>query len=192
MKRVTVIFAAVAMMSICSDSFAQGLSAGLKTGVNLSNIDFDGSNTNSRVGFIGGAYAVWAFSEKWAIQPEVFFSGKGADYADFDDVIKLNYLTIPVLIRWRPIELLSFHAGPQFSFLLSAENKAGDSLKDSVTSGDIGLALGTTVHLPKGFNGGLRYVRGTADIIDNQSSGSTGAYNSTFQIFVGYDLFGAK
>ena len=163
---------------------------GIKAGANFANQDITDISTNSRTGFNGGAYLLLAFSEKWAVQPEFLFSSQGSEIPDLNEIRQLDYFSIPVLLRWKPISLLSFHAGPQFSSLLSAVDKSGDSIKEDFKKSDLGLALGASVHLPLGLNGGLRYVWGFTDVADFQND--TEVKNRAIQVFVGWTMFGAN
>jgi hypothetical protein len=93
------------------------------------------------------------------------------------------------MLRFKPISLISIEAGPQFSFLTSAEYDGVD-IKDQLKNNSFGLAVGAGVHLPLGLNGGLRYILGftnmsEADDVDNIK-------DRTFQIYLGWTLFGAK
>lgn len=190
MKKITLSLAVLALFLISSNSFAQGIGLGIKAGANFANQSITDIDTDSRTGFNGGAYLILAFSEKWAIQPELLFSSQGSEIPDFNQVTQLDYFSIPLLVRWKPIKLLSFHAGPQFSTLLSAVDKSGDSIKDDFKNSDFGLAAGATVHLPLGLNGGLRYVWGFTDVADLQND--IEVKNKTLQIFVGWTFLGAK
>jgi hypothetical protein len=190
MKKITLILAVIACVFAGSGSFAQGIGVGIKAGANFANQNVSDISTDSRTGFVGGAYLVLAFSEKWAIQPELLFSSQGSEIPDLNEVTQLDYFSIPLLLRWKPIKLLSFHAGPQFSTLLSAVDKSGDSIKDDFKNSDFGLAAGATVHLPLGLNGGLRYIWGFTDVADFQDN--TEVKNTTFQVFVGWTIIGAK
>jgi len=191
MKKTLINFVlAIALFSIGSDLMAQGIGLGLKAGANFANQDITDISTSSRTSFHGGAYLTLAFSEKWAIQPELLFSSQGSEIPDINDVAEMDYFSIPVLLRWRPVGLLSFHAGPQFSSLLSAVDKSGNNIKEDFKNSDFGLALGAAVHLPLGLNGGLRYVWGFTDVADLNND--TSVKNRTWQIFVGWTFLGKQ
>jgi len=189
MKRIIQSIALLSLMSISSLVHAQGVGFGLKGGVNFANQSITNINTNSRTGFLGGAYFVFAFSESLGIQPEVFFSSQGAELPDIDELNKFNYMSIPILLRWKPLSLLSIEAGPQFSVLLDAKNKAGDSIKDEFNKSDFGLAAGVTLHSPIGLNGGLRYVWGFTNVSNLEND--LEVKNKMIQIFLGWTIFGA-
>ncbi len=89
-------------------------------------------------------------SESFSIQPEILFDGQGGQrnglqpvtssplpplssggyyYADFKNSSILNYLEVPVLLRYRFGGQFQVNAGPYFGYLLSATQKtSGTSL----------------------------------------------------------------
>ena len=85
--------------------------------------------------------------------------------------------------------MLSLEAGPQFSFLTKAEVEDVGDVMDELKKNDFGLAFGAGVHLPLGFNAGARYVLGFTDISDVSTESIK---NRTFQIYIGWTIFGAK
>lgn len=180
----------ILLFSFSSGVNAQGIGLGLKAGANFANQDITDISTSSRTSFHGGAYLTIAFSEKWAIQPELLFSSQGSEIPDLNEIAQMDYFSIPVLLRWKPVSVLSVHAGPQFSTLMSAVNKSGDDIKEEFKNSDFGLALGATVHLPLGLNGGLRYVWGFTDVADLDNDISV--KNKTWQIFVGWTFLGKQ
>ena len=188
MKKIILSFAFIAFLIVSLEVHAQGIGIGIKAGANFANQSITDISTSSKTGFHGGAYVILAFSEKWAIQPEVFYSAQGAELPD--EISEFNYMSIPVLVRWKPINLLSFEVGPQFSMLMDAEVD-GEDIKEQIKSSDFGLAVGATVHLPLGFNGGLRYVWGLSDIWDADIE-DIEVKNSVVQLYVGWTIFGAK
>jgi Outer membrane protein beta-barrel domain len=167
---------------------AQGLGIGIKAGANFANLSTDNYSTSAITGYHVGAYANINFSEKWGITPEVLWSAQGAelDNAEFNT----DYVTVPIMVRWRIIKLISIEAGPQFNFLTNAdlEGYAGD-IKDQLKSSTYSVAFGALIHLPLGFNGGVRYVMGVSDLSDNDN---VEFRDQTFQIYVGWTIFGAK
>lgn len=197
MKRIFLSISILLLVAIFSVVQAQGLGIGIKGGVNFANQSvkdlgntIGDLSTEGKTGFHGGAYVVLAFSEKWAIQPEILYSSQGSEIPDLEDLNELEYLSIPILLRWKPLKLVSFEAGPQFSTLLAAKDINGDSVKDNFKGSDFGLAVGATVHLPLGFNVGARYIWGFANVSDLPDDSEV--KNTTGQIFVGWTIIGAK
>jgi len=187
MKNIFLSIAIVSIVFLSSEIHAQGIGVGIKAGANFANQSITDISTNSKTGFHGGAYVVLAFSEKWAIQPELLYSAQGSELPD--EISEFNYMSIPILLRWKPLSVLSIEAGPQFSALLDAKLD-GQDIKDDIKGSDFGLALGATLHLPLGFNGGVRYVWGFTNVADLQDD--IEVKNSVVQVYVGWTIFGAK
>ena len=166
---------------------AQGVGVGIKAGANFANQDVTDIDISSATDFHFGAYLNLNLSDKFGITPEVLYSA----YASNWDKVKVDfdYIAIPVMLRFKPIPLLSLEAGPQFSFLTKANVEDIGDVKDQLKNNDFGLAFGAGLHLPLGLNAGVRYVLGFTDISDvSQQS----IKNRTFQIYAGWTIFGAK
>lgn len=190
MKKTICVLILFAFIALGNRTMAQGVGLGIKAGANFANQSISNASTETVTGFHGGAYLVLAFSEQWAIQPELFFSSQGSEIPDMNEIRQLDYFTIPVLLRYKPASFLSFEAGPQISTLLSAVDKSGDSIKEDFKNSDFGMALGATVYLPLGLNAGLRYVWGFADV--NDLPVDREVKNKMFQIYAGWTFLGAK
>jgi hypothetical protein len=194
------IITVLSMLFVSSLAFSQGLSGGIKAGLNFANQNFESSglslNPDGRTGFHGGVYLTAMFTEKFGIQPEVYYSMQGSKFSVLGSTFetKVDYVSIPVLFRYNVTSFLNLHAGPQFGLLLKAEQSVGsttDDIKDDLKSGDFGAAFGVGVDLPMGFNTGLRYVQGFSNI-DDTATGDDKLTNKMFQLYVGYRLFGKK
>jgi len=175
--------------------FAQAqISGGIKGGLNFANQEYssDGFNISpdARTSFHLGAFAVINFSDKLGLQPELLYSGKGSEFnvSGSSFTQKFTYLDVPILLRYSITEMISLHAGPQISLLMSAEDEDGDDISDSVSGSDLGLSFGGQVDLPMGLVAGVRYNLGLSNIDDTNSGGDV--KNKVFQIYVGYKLFG--
>jgi hypothetical protein len=180
----TILFAVLFMVPFVIH--AQGVGIGIKAGGNWANQDISNVDINTVTSYHAGAYLNVNFSDKWGITPEVLYSVYGSELDNLK--LDLDYVAIPVMLRFKPISLLSLEAGPQFSFLTKA-NYDGDDIKDQLKSNDFGLAFGAGLHLPLGFNAGVRYVLGFTNISDVSTESIK---NRTFQVYVGWTIFGAK
>jgi len=185
---------------IAFTGFGQGLSGGIKAGVNFSNESYSSSSItftpDGLVGFNGGLYLKAMLTEKIGIQPELLYSVQGSTITLFNTKVdnKYSYLNIPVLFRYNIIPLINVHAGPQLGINLSADQKSGGnsaSFKNDVNTADFAVAFGAGFDLPVGFNGGIRYNLGLSNTAKNATNGET-AKHTVFQIYVGMRLFGAK
>jgi hypothetical protein len=159
---------------------------GVKAGANFASISTDDYDTSSKTSYHAGIYANLKLSEKWGITPEVLWSSQGADLDDVE--FNTNYVTVPIMLRWRIIDLISVEAGPQFNILTSAESDGMDVLDDLVNP-SYSAAFGAVAHLPLGFNFGLRYVAGLTDLSDSDDDTLK---DNNFQIYVGWTILGAK
>jgi len=173
--------------------YAQGLSGGAKAGLNFADVTYSGSGSYSSPGirpdFHVGGYLTFMFTEHLGLQPELLYSGQGAKSGS--SKLKINYITVPILVRFNVNKVLSFHAGPQIGILTSAKVKSGSSsidYKDNYKSSDVGIAIGTTVDLPMKLNFTFRLIKGITDINDTGSSLEVRNFN--IQLSVGYKLFG--
>lgn len=164
----------------------QGIGIGIKVGGNWANPDISNVDIKTVTSYHAGAYLNLNFSEKWGITPEVLYSVNGSEIDNLK--LDLDYVAIPVMLRFKPIKLLSLEAGPQFSFLTKA-NYDGDDIKSQLKKNDFGLAFGAGLHLPLGFNAGARYILGFTDISDVSSESIK---NRTLQIYLGWTILGAK
>ncbi len=110
---------------------AQGLGIGIKAGANFSNLSTDNFSTDGITMYHAGFYANINFSEKWGITPEVLWSAQGADLNNVE--FKTDYVLVPIMLRWRFIDLISAEIGPQFNILTNAEFDGSD-VKDDLKS----------------------------------------------------------
>jgi len=175
---------------------------GIKAGVNVSSISDDGyDDTKAKAGFAGGLFLNAPISEMFSIQPEVMYSQLGAktDYTfagtKFENELKLDYVTVPVMFQFRATPAFYIEAGPEFGFLVSAKNKLTvsnnsgsgsdtDELdKDDFNSFNMGAALGLGFDITPNFGVNARYVAGFSDVTKPASDPSTDAKNrnNTFQ-----------
>jgi hypothetical protein len=191
MKKITSLFAFLFLMGV--GVFAQGVSGGAKAGLSLANQTYKGdgyvTSPNFLPGIHAGGYVTAMFSDHFGLQAEVLYSGEGAKSGDVK--YKLGYIAVPVLVRFNVNDLLSFHAGPQFSMLASAKYSSGSSdrdAKDDLKGSDIGAAFGASIDLPNKLNFTFRFIKGLSDINDTGSSVTLKNYN--IQMSVGYKLFG--
>ncbi|WP_405410207.1 porin family protein [Maribacter sp. Asnod1-A12] len=176
----------LALTSLYSGSLkAQSIYIGPKVGLNLAN--FTGNVNSSLRGLAAlhvGGVAEIEIVDMFSIQPELLYSVKGAI---LDDTKLVNsYLSLPVMGKFYPIDMLYIEAGPQIGFLISANEKSNaNNIKttDSYKTVDLGLGFGAGVNLRDiGLSLGLRYNAGLSNIfIDNSR-----IKNGVFQISAAY------
>ena len=125
------------LVFVITDSFrgfvsAQGLTAkGVKVGLNLANFSIDNEikNTDLKMGLAIGGFLTFSFNDKFAIQPEVFYSMKGYKEKKTESGatrklnVSLNYLEIPILGVFSVQENIKLFAGPSMGFYLNGKIK---------------------------------------------------------------------
>ena len=191
MKKVILIISIATAVCVWSAGHAQKIHIGAKAGLNMSTIQPDLTDPATRTSFHLGGVIEIPITNDFSIQPELLYSSQGVkDKSDDDEVIRLNYLSLPVLAKYYVWEALSIEAGPQFGILLSAKREDdGETvdLKDRSKATDIGFSLGLGYKLESGLNFGARYYFGS-DINDIDEDPSK-IKNRVFQISVGYFFY---
>lgn len=186
----TAVFAVLTIVSINAQEF------GAKAGVNFAALNGDG-DFDGRTSFFVGGVVEFEISETFSLQPELLYSSQGAKSSfseegfDFETIIKLDYLNIPIMAKYYVTEGLSIEAGPQVGFLLSAKaefKEDGESetedIKDELSTIDFGLNFGLGYKLDSGLNFGARYDLGLSNVADSEDN--LDVKNGVFQLSVGY------
>jgi len=173
MKKIVLILAFV-MFSIYG--FSQNALYGVRAGYNISNLDFepttgDFDNTH-RNGFAIGFFAEYSLITNLSLAPEIQFSAEGAK----EEVLRLDYIQMPIFFKYKIIEKLSIGLGPQIS-LKGHDYK--DGLKNLAFSGVAGLEYMISDELFLD----LRYSYGLTNIFDKETN--LEAKNNNMQIGVG-------
>ncbi|HEX8315873.1 MAG TPA: porin family protein [Flavisolibacter sp.] len=218
MKRYFLLFASVALSTF---AIAQTKpSFGIKAGITQAGLQGDAVNslqslidfsdgaikTSSRTGFFAGGFANIPVSEKFSIEPGVYytqkgyemggsFSLKGAEFLSANAKAQLNttYIDVPILAK---VNLSGFQlfAGPQVSYLADAKlrttagalgfNIVDNTMdaKDQFNQWDVALTGGVGYQFSNGFNISAAYDHGLSKVDKGQSFDS---YNRTFKVGVG-------
>jgi len=200
MKKILLSVAAIMALGTLE---AQEINFGAKAGLNLTTLTGDGmEDATAKAGFHAGLVAEFKLMDNLAIQPELLYSAQGSkqEYSEdgdsFEIVQKLNYLTLPIMAKYYVFEGFSLEAGPQISYLLSADEEYeekvdGDSysesadIKDELKPIDFGINGGVGYELPMGLFAQARYTVGLTNIIDGESDDFDWK-NAGFQLSVGY------
>ncbi|CAM1370518.1 porin family protein [Tenacibaculum xiamenense] len=189
---------------------AQDIEFGAKSGLSFSNLNiknaFGAQSFDSSTNFHFGGVVEFKLSEKFSVQPELLFSrqgnvaifkgGTGVVMMDFEDKTRLDYLNVPVMLKYYFIKKISVEVGPQIGVLLSAKSIIDDKsipgdtqekrdIKDHIESIDFGVNFGVGSKLENGINFGLRYNLGVTDIV---KSDENTLKNRVFQVFLGYNF----
>ena len=179
-----------------SVGFAQGgFHVGVKGGANIFKVDGKQFDDEYKFGYNLGAFAEIGLGKKWGLQPEVVWNQTNfRTGSEFDDLYngginnfkgKLNYLSIPLLLSFKPSKILTLQAGPQFGILLNKEEDLFTNGREAFKSGDFSMLGGVQLNIGGAKLGG-RYVVGLSNIndIDNKEKWK----NQGFQLYVGFRI----
>jgi len=191
---------------------AQEARFGLKGGLNYSSIVGELTDgVKFRFSGHAGVFLEMDFSYKFALQPELLYSSQGFQFSsdlaqidgnptpggnDFRTNVQLNFLTVPILGKFRISEKYAVEFGPQFGFLLNQVTKiknldeldSSNSKSRNTISGnfqlDYGAAIGGSVQIGGQFSISPRVYLG----LRNRLNGLEGFqnYNVAIQLSANY------
>jgi hypothetical protein len=167
------------ILLIFTTCITQAQSFGIKAGLNFS--DFSGDDTEDLKGitsFHVGVLKEFIITKNVSFQPELLFSTQGVKVEKMDDDYKLNYFTLPLMVKFYINDAFSVHAGPQLS-LLAGETK--DVLPIEGKTFEYGLAGGLEYTISGGLFIQGRYCMGLSEI-----SKDADVKNSVIQLSLGY------
>jgi len=156
---------------------AQGIKLGVKVGANLTDMSGVSFKDGYKFGYHAGFFSELMLTKKFGIQPEILFSETNLRVGDslgslyngisITDIakVKLQYISIPILLDYKPIPFLTLQAGPQFGILMNQTKPLSANAKDAFKKGDLSLLLGAQLNVFK-FRIYARYAVGLSDIND--------------------------
>ena len=173
-----------AVILICLQSFGQlKFAAGIKGGLNFSNLNLSTLSTSGTTGYHAGVFAQFRFS-KVAIQPEIILSQQGS-VVDFKE-LESSYINIPLIVKIYLAAGVNLQFGPQFGFLNKAELEDRGDVKDLLKTADISAGLGVGWDAPFGLTCEARYNLGLTD--NNDDLYNEPVKNQVFQLSVGFKI----
>jgi hypothetical protein len=167
---------------------AKDVKIGVKLGMNIASVN--GSNANnldSKTGFVFGVTAEVPFTEKFSIQPELLYSAQGAQQGN-DYKYDLNYVSLPIMVKYYIAKGFTVEAGPQFSFLVKdelvpmstySENRENTAAENFDLAANFGLGY----QFKSGIFFQTRYNLGLIAISENPD-----IKNGVFQMTLGYQF----
>jgi hypothetical protein len=193
MKKIIVVL----VILIAVSSTAQKINFGIKAGLNVSMLTGNANEImSSNNGFFAGALLELKILGKIAIQPELLFSTQGAKFESKDltyaTTTKMNYIILPVMVKYYPVAGLFVEAGPQAGFLISANKDIDNRITNVSTSENIKEA---TKDFDMSINAGVGYdildkvvaqVRYCIGLTNTSTLANTDIKNGVFQLSVGY------
>jgi len=170
---------------------------GIKGGANITKVDGKSFKDQFRYGYHLGGFMEIRMGNKFVLQPEVLFNQYATRLDSniknvYEDVfggnsnIKLNYLSVPILVNYKLIgSFLSLQAGPQFGVLIDQNRTLLQNGGDAFKKGDFSMLAGVLVKVgPMRING--RYAIGLNNISDITNDDNWKSQG--FQVSVGLAL----
>ena len=162
---------------------------GIKGGLNIANLGgsdadqiLNGQSLDSKTAFAGGVFFMYQFSPLFAIQPEAYYTMKGATYSESGGklTISLDYFEVPILLKVIiPVQgsniTPAIFAGPFIGFNSTAKMKIevnGQSAEQDIQdtkSTEFGVQFGGGIGFDVGRNEvgfDVRYILGLTTIDD--------------------------
>ena len=222
MKESAFLVAALVATAAVSSAQAQNVRLGLRAGANYSNLAGNIKNEatyNNKVGFVGGVMlnAPLIGDGLLSVQPEILYSQKGfenkpTEYTSVlgkqkrEGQVNYNYIDVPLLFKAKFLGFVA-EAGPQYSYLLSANNRTKTTTPtignptvseaqdktdvSALNRNELGYLAGIGYEATNGLSLNLRYTGGFSDFV---KSGNNTYFNgdlkearhSAFQLSLGY------
>ncbi len=192
MKTKLVILAIFSIMGTAS--FAQKIKVGVKGGANINKLTGKSFSDEFSFGYhLGGMVSV-GLGKKFAIQPEILFNQINVDTSSsystvyqFNKLekVKLKYLSLPILLNFKPVKYITLQAGPQFGILMNKSKTLLQNGKEAFKTGDFSMLGGVQVNISH-LNIYARYAVGLSNLndIDNKEKWKS----QSVQIGVGFTL----
>ena len=159
MKKNFVFLLSFLMLGIFAQAQA-GFRLGVKAGANLNQISGQSFNSGYDLSYHLGGFAEIDFTKKWGIQPELLWSqskttrtsGFNPIYQNIftpgaDQQIQLDYILIPILLRYNVGKMFTLNAGPQFGILINQNNNLLVNGQDAFKKGDLSMVFGGQINL---------------------------------------------
>ena len=184
MKKIALLV--VSLVALTSVASAQGFGWGVKAGINVAGVSNAESGVGSMIGFTGGVFADYRFSDLVALSADLLYSAQGCRY-NSDNKMTLSYLNIPILANFYVWGNLAVKAGLQPGFLLGSSGRLfgeKESGTDGLKSVDLTIPVGVSYEFPMGLILDARYGIGATNILDYKDAGTS--RNGVFTITAGY------
>lgn len=146
----------------------QAQSFGIKAGINFADLNgSDAEGLDSYTSFHIGMLKEWVIFDNLSFQPELLYSTQGAKVDGTDDKFKLNYLALPLVLKFYLTDAFSIHAGPQFGLLIGeTDNLVPIDTKTFEYGGAFGIdyALSNSFFVQGRYNPGFSEIAEDVDI----------------------------
>lgn len=188
MSRLIFVFSCV-MTSIAYGQVEYGIKAGLNISdvvmTNYINPDVE-SDLDLKLGLHAGLFLSGMVDEQFGLAAELLYTDKGVKGGSSN--IHLQYITLPLIARYRLTDNIFAEAGPEFGYLFSARSKHGNVSNTYNNKFDLSLGAGFRFNTSK-LIFGIRYWAGlfsVRDPIEISGSEKIKFQNRVLQLSAGY------
>lgn len=179
----------------------QRFSGGLIAGFNGSQVDGDTYAGYNKFGFTLGAFSSVELKSKLTGELQIRYIQKGANKKVTENDLskytsKLNYIEIPVLLRYHQNKKISWHLGPGFGYLFkfSVEDENGPLSNDAINFRDFELSglAGMQYQIIEKLGVSVTFSYSLIPIADHPNDPihfrQPGLYNNLVSILLAYKL----
>jgi hypothetical protein len=177
---------------------AQRFKGGIFLGMNVSQIDGDNYPGYNKAGLVGGAFVFTEFADKWGAQMEIRYAAKGSaapKYYNYIKKFRLQYIEVPVLAHYEPLNKLKLQMGLSFGYLFSAAQSDGygyEKFEEIPSRGEIAACAGINYSFANRFDINARFAYSVLPVFSNYtgSTWGTGAWYNNVLTFALYYRIG--
>ena len=210
-----IVIALMCMILATGVAMAQkALTFGPKVGLDYTHFWGKNASHGGQFNYQAGLFMEYRFNGKFSVAPEIVFAAQGgktdglvflpigADwtnyttYADADNIYNMNYINIPVMLKYAVTPKLSIDFGPQLGFNVyhkcTTKSKVIDynktiDLKDAKKV-DFALGLGVTYNITENVFVQARYTMGLTDAFTPNKANAFPIHtrNGNAQLSIGY------
>lgn len=186
--------AAIATSSSAQSRFGYGPKVAFNlSSVNLDNIGATSVDNKMRVGVAFGGFASFQVNNWMGLQAEAMYSIQGAklkfptENGKLNGKLIANYINVPILAKFYPIEGMHIHVGPEVSFLVKKKlERDGTKMDVDFHNVDFSIAIGAGYEFDFGMTIDVRYNIGMVDILKKVDDQKIRSKNGVIQLGVGW------
>lgn len=192
MKKLFVILA-VALLSLGASAQVR---FGAKVGFDMTHFWGKDIKHGMQPNYQVGALMEYKFNDRFGIAPEVVFAAQGGKFkvAGVTDKYNMNYINVPVMLKFYASNNFSIDFGPQLGINVYAKEKLSgggvdinNDIKDDTKTIDFGVGLGATYNITENAFVQARYTLGVTKVFKNVAGlGTPDVKNGNIQVAFGW------
>ncbi|MBS1575564.1 MAG: PorT family protein, partial [Bacteroidetes bacterium] len=152
----TKLLSLIAVLLITHAAMAQ-FHVGIRVGTNISKIEGKSFKQEFNYGYLLGGFAEIGLGNKFSLQPEVLFNQYTTTldssfnhiyqnvFSSDQSKVKLNYLSVPILLSYKLLGPISIQAGPQFGVLIDQSKTLLQNGGQAFKNGDFSMLAGVQI-----------------------------------------------